>query len=120
MRLPVVVVLIAALTGTAAAQTIVIETDPPGAEVWQGEEYLGEAPVVYSGPTDEPLTLTVKKPGSDGVTHIIEPPDDGEDHIYVLSAVEPKAIYTSSIIIGIVAGLLLGLALLAAIMNSLA
>ncbi|MCP4231920.1 MAG: PEGA domain-containing protein [bacterium] len=116
MRLPVVVVLITALTGAAAARTIIIETDPSGAEVWLGGECLGEAPVTLDGPTDEPLTLTVKKPESDGVTHVIEVPDDGEDHIFVLSAVKPKKNNTFPIITGIAAGFLLALALLAAIL----
>ncbi|MCP4230710.1 MAG: PEGA domain-containing protein, partial [bacterium] len=63
MRPQIVVMLVAALAGAAAAQTIVIDTDPPGAEVWQGGECLGEAPVTLDGPFIEPLTLTTVKTG---------------------------------------------------------
>ncbi len=120
MKPQIIIILLTVLVGAAGARIIVIETDPPDAEVWWDGEMLGEAPVVIEDPITESMTITVKKPGRDGMTHRIEIPGDGEDHIYVLSAIKPKANFTFPIITGIVAGLLLGLALLTIIMNSLA
>ncbi|MCP4230539.1 MAG: hypothetical protein GY771_10395, partial [bacterium] len=42
----------------------------------------------------------------DGVTHVLEIPDDGEDHIFVLSAMKSKGNVFLSILAGLGVGLL--------------
>ncbi|MCP4230714.1 MAG: hypothetical protein GY771_11295 [bacterium] len=112
MRLPVVVVLIGALTGAAGARTIVIDTDPSGLRVYTETDYLGKAPITLDLPLLEPITIIVD--GKEGeIREIIEPIsfEEGDRIILIAEANNKKDLYGLSHVSGLVIGLLAGVAL---------
>jgi hypothetical protein len=97
----IVVILLLIISSVAFPRTIVLDSDPKGAEIWQNGEKLGKAPITIEGPVSGSMELTVIKTGCHDTTHIIEIPDDGEDRIYVLSATKSS----KSVVLSILAGL---------------
>ncbi len=84
MRISIVAALCLSLITSAIAQTLTIETDPPGHEVWRGEENLGKSPVTIEGPFDGPVEITVKSPKGDKVS-VVDVPEEGENAVVVIS-----------------------------------
>lgn len=83
MRLPIVVALIAALVSAAGAKVLTIQTDPPGARLWHGDEYLGESPV--SVEVDPGIEYRVSVVGEYTCTISLYLDDSDNEELVVLS-----------------------------------
>ncbi len=65
MRKQIVYIIIVATLQTLLvcavnAQTLTINTDPPGLDVWVGNELIGKAPVQVEGPFEDRFIVSVK------------------------------------------------------------
>jgi serine/threonine-protein kinase len=66
---------------------LTIRSEPPGAEVFDGDEHLGVAPVrVRRSRGAEPLTLSLRKPGYRDATRQVVPDHDKELEVLLLKA----------------------------------
>lgn len=110
MKLPTVIITCFCLIGSALAQTLTVRTDPPGLEIWRGEEDLGTSPVTIEGPFDGPVEITVKLPKGDHVVSVDIPPEK-ENHT-VLIPVDKSKIGKSNTVTYIVLGICAGIALI--------
>lgn len=106
MRTAIIITICAALAGPVIAQTITIETDPPGLDVYSAEgEFLGTAPVTLQNPPEENLTVIVKTRTRDFI-NVIETGDGQEDKTVVIAVPDKgKAFKPASFGLGILAGI---------------
>jgi len=84
MRLPIVVILLAALVGAAGAKTLTIHTDPEGGSVWHRAAYLGKAPVIVEVTPGTEYEITIK--GKTEYARLVEINESDSEQIVVLSA----------------------------------
>ena len=106
MKTLIVSTLCLTLSGSALAQTLTIQTEPTGLEVWRDGEQLGVSPVTIEGPFDDPVEITVKSPKGDHVSYVKVPPDE-ENHIVFISIEKDTVVKKPSIltpILGIIGG----------------
>ena len=106
MRTAIIVSICAALVGTAAAQTITIETDPPGLDIYTLEgDFLGTAPVALQGPLEDNLTIVVKSKAGDFINVIDRAEERGDSTVVIAVPDKGKGFKAGSFGLGILAGI---------------
>lgn len=106
MRTTIVITICAALAGSAIAQTITFETDPPGLDVYSAEgEFLGTAPVTLQGPLEDKLNVVVKSKAGDYI-NVIEPAEGQGDRTVVVAVPDKdKGFKAGAFALGILTGI---------------
>jgi len=106
VRTAIIITICAALAGPVIAQTITIETDPPGLDVYNAEgEFLGTAPVTLQDLPEESLTVIVKTKTGDFI-NVIEAGDGQADKTIVIAVPDKgKSFKPAPFGLGILAGI---------------
>ncbi len=103
-RIPIIIILITTLVGTAGAKTLIIHTDPEGGEVWHEGEYLGDAPVSVKVTPGGEYKVTVM--GDITCSQTIELDETDNDRVVVLSVEDTGSFKTGLFFAGVGIGLL--------------
>ena len=80
-RIPIIIILITALTGNAFAGTIIVFTEPPGLDLTVDGEYLGKAPVSTDGPFGNTVKIAVSGEVIEDFTLITSPPEGDAEKV---------------------------------------